>query len=1250
MQTAIASDVVSVATGANRVALFANPFRDNREEALIVDATNKLTYLQRSGSDSGWEQTPLNVAAEEVVTVVHRRDLSVWAVYTVPGDRPAALRLTRSVTNGVTTCAWEAVSGAIAFQDGPLRPNVSLTGLTVAYNGVEGIVSGLVAGRHAVATLAPTIDGPWFVCASYLLPGAGNRPDEVAGTMGFDTSAPGTRTVFYLRSGTNVQRWDVMETETTVVATNATALVGTFHAPGPALGCLYLTAGNLVSWHRIPATPSYATTTTPVDLTEATVWTDSVGMMHVYGLNADRTLKVLHQASWKPRGAPVWAQSVPATGPARAAEPVPACVGLTTHVVEYAVDPFPDFHPTVMTRRTAPVRPDEQFGIHTQDLVTARWTTDNVRKPATSEAPHTVNRYVSQVTLLDQQGAPMPGFTVQVSAETLVEVEIAGVSHLIGPGRVVPATTNMFGRVMLSTPADSLLPATLHVDAVGLHQGAVIQPAAAVHGYLAGTGTLTSVAGTFDKYALAPLVRPGMESHAEAAANGVKNLLRMADGKAPVSALDRHGRRIHGFAVGDHVRSTASGVPGYVEFDNPQDAADHLAAIRARPDYGGILELAADFAGDVWEGIKSGAIEVTNVAVAAVTRIWVTIAGKTVELVTNLIDGLDRAVRAAEATLAWVVTSIDAVTTKLCAVFNFDHIWKTKTALQDGFTTILKYGAETVDHFATMYTDGWFAGQKATLTGVLDRMSGDYGVRRVGDAGNQVPTITDANRTGTSTSHLFAYPQVTWLFDRALGEPMNDLPVVDKSGVIAGATDRFMTALTGSGVVAGTDRVLVDKDRALGRVTDTADPDAVTKASVSSTLDMVGSLADPFVHAADAAVRAGVALVDVIAKHLDDVLTTPATLGQVNDVYGWFRSQAKQPEAQMTLGDLAFLIVAVAGTTAYKAMHGVDTQPFPTGEFPSMPAPSWQPGATPGASTDPAGMLTVHKILGIAGMLGACADVFGDLEPLKPKAVRPGWWDTTSKVAALTSLICSAGLYGVGTACPPVTGTDWNDAGGSWSMAFGFSVGSFAVGAGTWARSFRKGETPYAKNYDEVVLGPILVGIFATGFLAASGKAIHDSGTNPYSAAAIGLSAIPGVLQPLRIGLNPRAVTRGSIIAAVDALAAFTSTTMTTVAAFVEEAPVITTTDLPRATVGVRYSTMLTADGGTRVFNRPLKGWQVAAAGDPLPPGLELDPDTGHLHGMPTKAMSATIEIICTDSYGPPQPSSPVRLRLTVDQ
>jgi hypothetical protein len=89
-------------------------------------------------------------------------------------------------------------------------------------------------------------------------------------------------------------------------------------------------------------------------------------------------------------------------------------------------------------------------------------------------------------------------------------------------------------------------------------------------------------------------------------------------------------------------------------------------------------------------------------------------------------------------------------------------------------------------------------------------------------------------------------------------------------------------------------------------------------------------------------------------------------------------------------------------------------------------------------------------------------------------------------------------------------------------------------------------------------------------------------------------------------------------------------------------APNITTTTLPNGTVGAAYSTSVTATGEIGNLR-----WTIISPGTgPLPPGLDIDPDTGVISGDPTTPGVFPFTVQVTDTI--PQ-SDTQDLSITID-
>jgi len=66
------------------------------------------------------------------------------------------------------------------------------------------------------------------------------------------------------------------------------------------------------------------------------------------------------------------------------------------------------------------------------------------------------------------------------------------------------------------------------------------------------------------------------------------------------------------------------------------------------------------------------------------------------------------------------------------------------------------------------------------------------------------------------------------------------------------------------------------------------------------------------------------------------------------------------------------------------------------------------------------------------------------------------------------------------------------------------------------------------------------------------------------------------------------------------------------------------------ALLGRPFQLQLEVAGGVASYN-----WRLAGGSDPLPPGLQLDPKSGLISGVPTAAGSFSFKVVVTDSAAP---------------
>ena len=327
MQDAVQAVGVSVGGGSgggnrNQEALFANPFKETREEALVINGSNILTYLERTdSSDTGWRQQAVGDATgtfSEVVVAVHP-DGGVWA-FAVPaavGTNPPGpvqifqLGIQTDRPDGTTECVWTAQPTALpapwhaeslcvsyAPDAGPMVAGVDRTGQS-------GFQLTVLSAQFAAAGQGQA--SPWAQTLETAgTPGSGTLVG--AGFLPYSATLHKVQAyVFYLQNGTVLTRL-VPGTAPMVVSRSVKHFCGTWNVPNTPqtapqgdIGFMYLDAGNgdlVTGYCSTSLGYPFTMRDSALGFETATVWQDADGKLHVFGEDIDGTLQVLHQAGW----------------------------------------------------------------------------------------------------------------------------------------------------------------------------------------------------------------------------------------------------------------------------------------------------------------------------------------------------------------------------------------------------------------------------------------------------------------------------------------------------------------------------------------------------------------------------------------------------------------------------------------------------------------------------------------------------------------------------------------------------------------------------------------------------------------------------------------------------------------------------------------------------------------------------------------------------------------------------------------
>lgn len=142
---------------------------------------------------------------------------------------------------------------------------------------------------------------------------------------------------------------------------------------------------------------------------------------------------------------------------------------------------------------------NSQVNVLSEDATTGVLTDLLMLKPAgTNEEPTYVSRYLTEVTIADNNGMPQPGFQLSVTSDVAVGVWVGQNTFTVSP--TLPQTFNAdsAGRLTFSFFAADLHSPTFSFSAPNLNNPPSIYPAQEVQSYLAGSPTALPEQPRFD--------------------------------------------------------------------------------------------------------------------------------------------------------------------------------------------------------------------------------------------------------------------------------------------------------------------------------------------------------------------------------------------------------------------------------------------------------------------------------------------------------------------------------------------------------------------------------------------------------------------------------------------------------------------------------------------------------------------------------------------------------------------------------
>ena len=1212
------------------VALFANPVREGAEELFVLDADRNLTYVHRAPEGNGWVQEIVDhgtgQAVADLVAAVHP-DGAVWlfVAYGSAEGQLASFRLDqdgswRSLPIDANTFGWRYLS-VHYLPDRPATP----------------CVVGVNAQRSELQVLLPRIGGsedsaPWAteldVSLTSPLPAVSHAALQLDGTLriyAFDNGVLTRRTY----SGS----WEP-DVPVPGAESGARELAGLWNAPD-GLGCVFIGAdGGPSAYSPAPVGDgvSWGVTAGQV-MAQTAAWQDEQGMLHVFGIGEDLALQVIHQRGWSTT---TWFDQ-----PVELVEPIfvtaPGNNGVDTAVQfplaaslgGFSLDPAPDAYPSQLL---VPQAQGASFRIATQDVTTSWWNDEEITLFGTGGVVELQRRYVGDVTLVDGFGAPLPSWPVQLSAQSSVDVEVAGRMLRLGPTRTAHVLTDGVGKVTLRVAARGLTVPTIQLTAKGIAEGASCDVAAGVQAFLAGTAVLAAHSERLSAEQLlnakvstgwlVPLWHSSSASSVEAITPDV-----VVEACAEAFALT------HGTTAGSGHRSG---------FLLQRANGDRVVRRELRPGESARAALGASgdvtpYLDDVSRGIREGTLEVTGFAISGVGKATIgclAAGGVAITVEYDLLGDADASL-AVEALFQLLHAGVDRLVEWLTWKLPFVDAWSTAQALSSRMGGLSPALTATASHYLEVLKSGWFMAHQEQVTDAFKTLRGQVKGMRVDSLQGLRPGSATLPAPIYQTDTLVT-PQSRWYHD-LLDQQEQRVPTSakDEPDPIWGPIWRIFTEST-----PGEDfQVSLDAARAaLLSLWDLDNSRPVSGTTIEALVDVAEGLVPQLLPLADVIIEELCSSLKWLAVDVEGILAMPVSDPDLVGSYSWFQRQAGVPAGQeknLTVGGLGALYAAFPITGAYTTLLGV--APFPAGTMPPLTPPPWKVSSQDDTEQDDL-RLTLQVLGGLARLLYADTERYLDLG---------------LPTGSLSLAIASCELAGLTLAGYPDFGgtTSAVDAGEiAWA---GWALDSLLYCLDLYLASAVEGHplvTTYSAWQGSAFLGAIGVGQLALSGAAFAASAQADLDTERLTTSVA--AALPMLTAPLRTlqSLPPDQRWAGaglSFKVLLDSVCDVHSG-ITAASLAVNELvnPVhVTNWGLPPAKQGTPYTATLTAVGGyppySWVLEEPIR----------LPAGITFDNQAGSLEGTPAPGTEGQYELVLTavDAYRPPSTSAPVTATLVVN-
>jgi len=655
---------------------------------------------------------------------------------------------------------------------------------------------------------------------------------------------------------------------------------------------------------------------------------DLNNMIHLYSVDTNGMISVLHQTDWS--SGPVWAPVIPLD------------IGFQLL--------FTDANPQDSTSFFA-VDVEDTIWSYVLDPVAQTWTSSKAQMP--SSESYNIPTYRTQVTVVDANGNPAPDLQLTVVADSLSAIIVQGTFLPVGPNLPASVTTNATGQVTLTTVATAIASPQLTFTADALTPPTAINPAADVHTYLSGQGTLnpgtSSALPQFSATTLAnaqvsgqPLA-PGAASHAalaRAAASGISTMFQVNVGGGTTAAKSTAADTS---LVGFILDFTDPNNPTYTPITNEEEFQRRRALVLGTADNSWWDSIEGFFV-DIWQGIQTAAISVAKWVVHtidATVDMVVQIGNEIQNIVGLAINGLEDVVSVVHSIFVAIGAEIEKLIDWLKMLFDWQAIVDTKNALASALSQAFPYLGNIIVQQGPNLVNGFFSTLESDVTNAFKTMIAQVEGQSLGQlAGSssgssamfRFGVLSPAAAGAVSQSDLSTLSTVqnNWLFEK-IESYFGGGPEVQ---FVANLVTPLETLNTAFGTVVDDFKDALTKFASFFE-TALTDPSQLSTIGVADLLTAAKDVCLAVLAFFDGII---VALLEVLANAVDavgQILTASFEIPIISSIVNDIASILGIDLPPLSITDIFCFAFAIPVTIFYKLKNGVDTEPFPGGGLPS---------------------------------------------------------------------------------------------------------------------------------------------------------------------------------------------------------------------------------------------------------------------------------------------------------------------------